>query len=293
MIIITHDGRFHADDVFAAAILREQFGEATIIHRSRDPSAIAAADIAIDVGGEHAPERGRFDHHQRGGAGVRASGTPFASAGLVWRAFGAQVVHGRGMDPEHVDAIVELVDQRLIAPVDAIDNGIGDRADSPISSVIAGLNPSWPHETAKDFDAAFNTAVDVAAAALRAAIDAAYASIKVSAIIGSEAKRQGNALVLDLALPAMEYASADPSIAFVIQPDRGGKGWVCLTVSTEPGGFTPRKPLPAAWAGRSGAELVAVSGIADAVFCHNGRFIGVAGSKAGAMAMVAAANEAS
>jgi uncharacterized UPF0160 family protein len=46
-----------------------------------------------------------------------------------------------------------------------------------------------------------------------------------------------------------------------------------------------RKDLPLAWAGLRGVDLAAVCGVADAVFCHNGRFIAGAGSLEGALRM--------
>jgi hypothetical protein len=43
------------------------------------------------------------------------------------------------------------------------------------------------------------------------------------------------------------------------------------------------------WAGLRGADLARVSGVDDAVFCHNARFIGGAQSLKGAMQMAALA----
>jgi uncharacterized UPF0160 family protein len=52
-------------------------------------------------------------------------------------------------------------------------------------------------------------------------------------------------------------------------------------VPQELGTFANRRDLPAAWAGLSGDELAAVSGVADAVFCHPARFYVSAGSREG------------
>jgi hypothetical protein len=56
--------------------------------------------------------------------------------------------------------------------------------------------------------------------------------------------------------------------------------------------FEQRADLPAAWAGLSGEDLAAVSGVSDATFCHNGRFIAAATTLAAAleMAMIAVAH---
>ena len=87
--VATHSGSFHADEVFALATLRLHFGVIGII-RTRDPEELAACDLRIDVGRKYDPESGDFDHHQ-GDAGERANGIRYASFGLVWKSFGAQV----------------------------------------------------------------------------------------------------------------------------------------------------------------------------------------------------------
>ena len=61
------------------------------IVRTRDASALAAADARVDVGGKSDPATGDFDHHQRGGAGERPNGVRYASFGLVWKHYGAQL----------------------------------------------------------------------------------------------------------------------------------------------------------------------------------------------------------
>ena len=84
--IVTHSGRFHADDLFATAIMLEYLdGEAEVI-RSVDPKVIEKADYVLDIGRVYDPSKNRFDHHQ-GTAGARSNGISYASAGLVWKHF--------------------------------------------------------------------------------------------------------------------------------------------------------------------------------------------------------------
>jgi uncharacterized UPF0160 family protein len=54
-------------------------------------------------------------------------------------------------------------------------------------------------------------------------------------------------------------------------------------------GFANRRDLPAEWAGLSDAELAAVTGVPDAQFAHSSRFYAAAGSREGALALVARA----
>jgi len=62
--ILTHPGGAHKDEFLACAVLLTQ---APVAIRRREPTEADLADASIavlDVGGEHAPERSNFDHHQ-------------------------------------------------------------------------------------------------------------------------------------------------------------------------------------------------------------------------------------
>src|SRR3990167_8310800 len=84
-IVVTHSGNFHTDEVFACAVLSLLNDGNIEVIRSRDSEVWATGDYVVDVGGEYNSERGRFDHHQEGGAGVRPNGIPYSSFGLVWK----------------------------------------------------------------------------------------------------------------------------------------------------------------------------------------------------------------
>jgi uncharacterized UPF0160 family protein len=68
-MIVTHDGRFHADEVMAVAILHEYLGDMPV-KRTRN---VASADLedpavwVVDVGMVHDPSKRCFDHHQDAG----------------------------------------------------------------------------------------------------------------------------------------------------------------------------------------------------------------------------------
>ena len=77
--IITHNGGFHTDDVFAVATLLIFLGEEeTEVIRSRDPEIIKTGDFVVDTGFIYDPEKNLFDHHQIEGAGERGNGIPYA-----------------------------------------------------------------------------------------------------------------------------------------------------------------------------------------------------------------------
>ena len=76
-----------------------------------------------------------------------------------------------------------------------------------------------------------------------------------------------------------------PEVLLVLyaESDEGGQRHVLRTVPVEAGSFDARMDLPAAWAGLREAELAAVTGVPDALFCHTNLFIAVARSREGAL----------
>src|SRR6478609_9205458 len=115
MQVATHNGSFHADEVFAIAALG-LLPEPLEVVRTRNPELLAAADLRVDVGFRFEPEAGDFDHHQRDFSEVRSNGVGYASFGLIWREFGARVCGG---DQDVADGIEES----LVQAVDANDTG--------------------------------------------------------------------------------------------------------------------------------------------------------------------------
>jgi uncharacterized UPF0160 family protein len=72
-IIVTHNGKYHPDEVFACAtllVMLERNGLKGMIIRTRDESFIEKADFVCDIGNVYDASRQRFDHHQPEGAGI-------------------------------------------------------------------------------------------------------------------------------------------------------------------------------------------------------------------------------
>ena len=96
---------------------------------------------------------------------------------------------------------------------------------------------------------------------------------------------------LDRKLPWHEtVVTTAPEALYVIYPK--SDGWGMQAVPQTLGEFENRKDLPAAWAGHSGEELAAVTGVPDAIFAHIKRFYASAGSREGILALAAQALDA-
>jgi uncharacterized UPF0160 family protein len=308
-LIATHSGSFHADDVFGVAVLALVFPEHTLV-RSREPEVIARADFVVDVGGVWDPARGRFDHHQRGFEGARvrtdAQGQPvraegYASAGLVWREFGRRCVRqlaqaaGHPLDEGNASRIADDLDRSLVRYLDLVDTGASDVAPGVfgLSSQVALLNSTWLEEQGLDAPAAAALHLErfrEAMALVQRAVQR-FVLRGVGQLLAADKVRAGERLlggrVLHLPEGAMPWTRVVvdemPEVLLVIYPEADGAQHVVRTVPAGGGGFQTRLDFPAAWAGFRGEQLVAVTGVPDAVFCHTNLFIAIARSLAGAV----------
>lgn len=288
MRAVTHNGRCHADDVFAAATLLLKFGDGLEIARTRDEATIAAADIVFDVGHAHAPAERRFDHHQPGGAGARENGIPYAAFGLVWKEFGEDICGDA--------AVAAEIDQTLAQPIDANDNGFPffDRRDgmpAPISfdESFKALSPTWLEDETLH-DEAFFEAVGIARRVLRRFVAHAEAKVKGNALATSCYARSEDPrlLILDGPYPHGDVVKAHPEILFSVSPDVFAGRWNIKAVQDK-ATFVSRKPLPESWAGLRGEALEAATGVPGATFCHRGRWFCAAATREAALALAALA----
>ena len=100
----THGGKFHADDVFSAALLKICNPNIAIQRGFAVPQGFAG--LVFDIGD------GPFDHHAKNSP-VRENGVPYAAFGLLWRELGPQLIGP-------VDA--GRFDESFVQPLDLDDN---------------------------------------------------------------------------------------------------------------------------------------------------------------------------
>jgi len=284
MRVATHDGSFHADEVFALAAL-SLLGEPLEIVRTRDPDVLAGCDARVDVGFRADPATGDFDHHQRDGAGARPNGVRYASFGLVWREHGAALCGGDA-------GVAARVDESLVQGVDANDTGqaLAEASEGGIramtvSGVVGAFNPTWEEEPTPEAERArFDEALAIAAAVLRREIASAGAAQRAAELVAAAVERSKAAdprlVALDRNVPWKEVVvTRAPDAWFVVYPKR--QGWGLEAVPRELGSFDNRHDLPAEWAGLDGPALAEVTGVEDALFAHAKRFLVVARSREG------------
>ena len=304
MIIATHSGRFHADDVWAVATLDLVFPGCELV-RTRDLELLKQADYVVDVGGVWDAPTGRFDHHQKGFVGARESGVVYASAGLVWKAHGAHCVEiiaeqrvGHKVTSDQARQIASAIDYDLVQYLDMSDTGAARNAPGSygLSAVISGFNPTWMEEQrAGTAEAAETLRLEQFKRAMSFVEEIIINAVKyrVGAMVAASQVRQSDLLedgqVLFLKNGSLPWSSVVrhemPAVMFVLSHSVAEQRYTLHTVPTSPDNFIARKDLPASWAGLQNEELAAVTGVPDAVFCHNKRFIAATRSFEGALQM--------
>jgi len=282
---VTHDGKYHADDVFACAVLvmtLEKQGKRGIITRTRDMSIIDKADYVIDVGTIYDPVKGRFDHHQPEGAGARENKIPYASFGILWKEFGMGLCENK--------ELVNLIDTELVQGIDASDNGIEVYTKNfeevgvyTIGNFFESFRGTWK-ETITD-DEAFFQALAVARRCLERKIKKEQARREASELVEKyyQESPDKRLIYLEKYVPWSDVITKYPEPLFVVSQDVSHDNWILQTVRNKETSFINRKDMPAVWAGLRNQELANITGVPDALFCHKGLWIASAKTKEGIM----------
>lgn len=284
--IATHDGTFHMDEVFAIATLRVHLQEQGIkpeIIRTRNPEQIAKADVAVDVGGIHDPQKLRFDHHQNRTAEK-------ASSGLV----------AEYLEKTYPEEKIWGALSGVVQDIDATD--LGKPGDRRVSEAVSNLNPAWnedPAQTEERFYEALGVVDDALSKSRKALADGNDADevfrrgvLEHPVVVArgqkvKEAKVQGERAFLDAikntptaegepirrvkiqnpAIPyqgmfSKEYMEAHPEEAMLLThithvefpTSTGAFGAVATPSPDDP--MKPKSPFPESWRGKRGQELV-------------------------------------
>ncbi len=296
--IVTHSDGFHADDVFGVAALTLLLGKENIeVIRSRDQEIIDSGDYVLDTGYVYDADKNKFDHHQKGGAGSRDNGIPYAAFGLIWKKFGIEIAGS--------SKIADQIERDLVEPIDAFDNGVVLYQSTHPSGVqplllqyvLFAFEPA--RGESKDQDESFFEAVAFAQHLLKRKIIHAKAEDEAESIVRSSYETASDKrIILVEATPTVDRVPTTfvlieypEPLFFIRQHENANWQVVAIPVSKE-NFFTQRKPFPEAWGGLGNEELARVTGVPDSIFCHKGRFMAVAQSKEGALALARLALEA-
>lgn len=267
---ITHSGTFHADEVMASVILLNKFGSMKIYRTNKVLNSNA---FVYDVG------FGKFDHHGIDFDESRENGIKYASCGLVWKAFGKDIVSK--LKIEDVDIFFESIDKNLIMDIDRDDNGQALKNEPEVKqqnipSLIGNFNPAW--NVSDKENECFLSALSFANIVFNNMLSKMVSKEEARKIIEKKIDESNNGiLLLDRYMPWKDIVltSKNPKakeILYAIFPSkRGGYNVVATPISQ--GNFEVKKPFPKEWAGLEGLELRQISGVRSITFCHKNLFI--------------------
>ena len=288
--LAVHSGQFHADDIFASATLNIILKNNLKIIRTRDQSLIEKAEYVADVGGIHDEATNRFDHHQKGYAGFRANGIPYAAFGLVWKKYGAQVCGSQ--------EVADMIDERLVCAIDADDNGMslidlkGTISPRSLQSFLYAYRPTWKEDSSM-YDQSFYMLLPLAQKFLEREVIQVkdFLEAKNAVEKAYQNTQDKRLIILDSQYPFQDVLTSHPEPLYAVLQKKSNTDWVVEAVRIEPKSFKNRKDLPETWAGLRDDVLAQATGVSDAVFCHNGRWLAVAKTKTGALALAQKALE--
>ena len=275
--VVTHSGKFHADDVLAWSLLCHFHPNSLELEltRTREQPIIEQADIVFDVGGIFDPETCRFDHHQNEYQGR------LSSAGMVLQWL---------YDAQHIDEqTYSALNDSLVSYVDDVDNGrVEERNNVPCYCSIVNVYNTFA-TTMKEFDTQFHKASKmteeiVSGIHQKVLVDRENHALIVSSMLHAQ---QTNTRIIEfphhVSWKSTYFANDGENhpTEFVLYPTMYNT-WQISAIPPVEGSFAQKKSFPESWAGLRDDELSVVTGV-PSVFCHKNRFIAVFKTREAAM----------
>ena len=257
---ITHNGKFHIDEVFSTVLLMKLFDEIRLIRVSNIPdNAEVKNKIVYDIG------KGEFDHHQQNPL-TRKDGIKYSSFGLLWRKFGKKYL--KKTNCKDVNFAWNSLDETLVKTIDKIDN-FQIEADCLknylISNIIESFNPTWNSNI--DSNIKFQEAVFFASVIFDNEINNIYSIIDAKIHLQNNIVIDKNYIILDKSIPYNDFIKendTDNKIKFIICPSKRN-GYEVRTVLN-------RTVFPNEWYGISENEFYKRYNISGMLYCHpNGK----------------------
>jgi uncharacterized UPF0160 family protein len=282
MRVQTHDGLFHADEVFAIALLKIIFKDIQVI-RSRNFNH-ENIDLYIDIGNGFDSIK-YFDHHFKEFDEYHDNNRqlPKAAFGLIYDKFINQLITD--------ERAINKIRVQLVIPIDAHDNNvkfnrIKDVLYIPYST--SNIISSFNNKDIRNNDNNFNTAVEFAITILNNLIENTIETLKGEDKVVeffNQINSNTNYIIFD---KYYNYSNVirDPKynhIKHVIFPEANQYRAICIK---DPQTQNNKCPFPEEWSGLSNTDLEKVTNIPGSVFVHRGRFLAINKTLDGIIKMV-------
>lgn len=270
--LITHDSKFHPDDVFSTVFL-SKYIENPCLFRAPVGNVEAPGTIIYDVG------FGKFDHHGPDAKKRPNSNLKYCSFGLLWNEFGRDYLKKNKY--EYTEELFSAIDEILVKQIDGIDNGVFPEIKAEyklldLDKIIDLFNPTWEEKT--DTDLNFSNALNFAETIFDNIIRTEYSKIKATKKVLSKIDSvKNNTLILNEYLPYQQaiFSSSNPlakEIKIIILPsNRGGYCIKPRTITEDSKELLIN--FPKEYFGLHDEELRQITGIKTAKFVHSTGFL--------------------
>jgi uncharacterized UPF0160 family protein len=286
MRVVTHDGTFHSDEVFAVALLKRFVSKGNMeIIRTRDKYLLNeyTSDknvFVIDVGRKYEEQNKNFDHHQRDFKDCWEDEIFYSSCGLIWK-----YIKKKQYLKKYSYEMLKNIENSLIKRIDMHDNGI---KGWPLSGMIASCNRE---ENTLD---TFNRAVDVASVYLENVFHQEITNDKNHVILENDLKKYNGKEVFISSVPIkngyflrkLSYNTHALVLIYSSNEDNQER-WYSKSINRyyeeEDERIQVSALAPEKWRGLSDKELVSATGVKGAIFVHRAGFLCVSKNKKSAL----------
>ncbi|EJW03508.1 hypothetical protein EDEG_02164 [Edhazardia aedis USNM 41457] len=301
MYLITHNGKFHLDEILACVILEKLYPNSTLL-RTRDRKEIKRLvdenkHVAVfDVYDQFDHSLRLYDHHQRCFNDTFSSDydVKLSSAGLIFKYYGKQFILAFFSDIELSSEILEYLYIKIYEEYflyeDAIDNGIDVGQKYKIRSLPDMVDNMYKGSSEKSEEIFFN----------------AKKFVRNDFYLYLNSKRKDIALISELRAIVKKtdkndffiYVGEnkncssiihflekkyDRDFKFIIQKEEEQFRVYAIAITAL--SFKTKCPLQEKWRGLRNEELQRISGIDDALFVHSTGFLGITKSYDNAVKM--------
>ncbi|XP_029166589.1 UPF0160 protein C694.04c-like [Nylanderia fulva] len=321
-IIITHNGKFHLDEVLACVILKSIRPESVIV-RTRNSELIEKLKelgyvySIVDVGGVFDNTKRYFDHHQAGFEETYSEkySVTLSSSGLVYKYMRDEFFRSVGVDKDKEELYEELVEDiylEYFLYADAIDNGVtiygeiiprtmasmidslyeykkdeNERVENDINSLIEEILEDRIKDTDQSFYKGFNLVEEDLKRYLHKKINHWLPSFKNLDRFVRESTSDiliiDKDTVISTEMINVVEKKYNKDIKFLIYDDKNHKR-IC-TINKARWRFESKHSLKKEWGGLRNEELDRVSKIPGGIFVHRTGFTGAHTTLEGAMKM--------
>lgn len=274
--VVTHNGSFHTDEVFASVLIRMFVDPNTEVIRTRDEGDLERYTNdpnvwVVDVGRSYDESLRNFDHHQASFNKFWENAyppTPFSSCGLVWI-----YLKKKGLiQKSYSDAVIKTVEDRLIKKIDQHDNRV-----KKLPQAVMFMLANRDDNTIENFYRAMQMAewhlIDTFAFA-----EGLEANSKKVLDLNFEGDGQ-IAIFEEYAQHIIPAVSNGTDAKIIVMPKDNGNSWSIRSIARPEEGYL----TPYWWRGKSEQELIGITGIDDIKFVHKAGYLASAGSRESAL----------